>query len=492
MQPQQGTPRRAASQPPVGAHPGLADLMHAAQRQPIPEVLAKFDDAYRDVGTTLRIFQERRRSSLAEQGPFTNIVAKLENDTPDDIFADTATTAAANGTAPPQPPIGSQNGGGAWDGSGMTVQSMPPSTSSGRPAAVAPIPSSTQPGSLNASQGVLTPARRSSISILAAANLVSQMAQVTAQASGTSTSEVMQAARRSSVSVQSDSAVRSRAAATGSSVRGSFAAGLNGDLRRSHSQGKDPRPANVTPAGHGSSPLVGGAQQQHTLFTSSGSGPSALISGAFMSAMSGNSDPIGTTTGNAAAHESMPIVPGALQPAFLDLELQSSPYQVPLTGPGSSMPVIAPPAMDPSGGSGGAVTSTYSLSHRPPAHLPPVIRAAPSVSSPFSPMGDAPYSPPPLPHVTPPMPVFQMAIIGGDGEVAKPAKPEMEFIPVTPKMDLGGVGGVGIDMPRSRSRTRSIGDNAMATIAADFLNGAHGGGTKVFPFYSVKMRPQSH
>ncbi|KNE60621.1 hypothetical protein AMAG_05998 [Allomyces macrogynus ATCC 38327] len=122
-------------------HPGLADLMSASHRQPIPEVLEKMEETYRDVDQTFRAFQQRRKSSVLEQGPFNNIMSRLMDDV-QELDAESL------------------------------AQDEPSPTS--RRASIA----STRGGAV----GTHSPRRRSSASVMAAAQLISQMEIVTGSA----------------------------------------------------------------------------------------------------------------------------------------------------------------------------------------------------------------------------------------------------------------------------------------------------------------------
>ncbi|KAJ3365757.1 hypothetical protein GGF32_008155 [Allomyces javanicus] len=122
-------------------HPALADLLSASQRQPIPEVLEKMEETYRDVDQTFRAFQQRRKSSVLEQGPFNNIMSRLMDDV-QELDAESL------------------------------AQDEPSPTS--RRASVA----STRGGAI----GTHSPRRRSSASVMVAAQLISQMEIVTGSA----------------------------------------------------------------------------------------------------------------------------------------------------------------------------------------------------------------------------------------------------------------------------------------------------------------------
>ncbi|KNE64358.1 hypothetical protein AMAG_09382 [Allomyces macrogynus ATCC 38327] len=122
-------------------YPALADLLSASQRQPIPEVLEKMEETYRDVDQTFRAFQQRRKSSVLEQGPFNNIMSRLM----DDVQELDAESVAQDEPSPTP-----------------------------RRASVA----STRGGAV----GTHSPRRRSSASVMAAAQLISQMEIVTGSA----------------------------------------------------------------------------------------------------------------------------------------------------------------------------------------------------------------------------------------------------------------------------------------------------------------------
>ncbi|KAI9183614.1 hypothetical protein H9P43_004532 [Blastocladiella emersonii ATCC 22665] len=358
------------------AHPALSELMQSAQRQPIPEVLAKIDDSYKDVEQTFRVFQERRRQSIVEQGPFNNIVSKLA----EDEFHEPAPLIDIPASEP-QSVAGSTN--------------IRPNMAQGRSA----------PGSSSS----INVRRRSSASVMAAAQLVTQMAAVTA-------------------SVSSDQVT-------------SAAARLTSDSRRASQP-------------HSRADLPGAA---------SGGGDSHLIMPSSRSALSASPSKILECT-------SAPIVDKVLS-AVRTATTAPADEPEPVAMP-TSPPVAAPATLASSPGAAAAGIP------RPPARLEPVRTSPhlPTVSGPGG-GGDLGLLPGGVPFADAPpqrttttitagaaaaaAPVFQV-VVAGEGEVGGKPRPDIDFIPVAPKMDMGMGMGALAPAANPRARAKSVDESAAA------------------------------